>query len=221
MEGEEFDLWELGAERAESKALLVHSRGHFIKSAEDVTEDKIALLLQFRGKDLIRRGVVLATPKRPIQQVLEGVWDLVSRSPRPLVLLRDFNKGALRHPDYKDILPEWGHTTYPTKGGCGLEGGRGAHPRALYARFYPSARRYDNAAGLGARMRMHADGPRDGPRGNLDIRHLQGDPQRTPISPGPDEAQSGDPTTVEIMVPATKARALRTGASSSTRSGGC
>ena len=70
VEGEDYDLWESGAERAEGKALLVHVGGHFTATPEEVTEDVFVLLVQYRGKDLVRIGVVYVTPDR--QARLDG-----------------------------------------------------------------------------------------------------------------------------------------------------
>ena len=53
-----------------------------------VTEDVFVLLVQYRGKDLVRIGVVYATPDRQARQVLDGLRDMISRTPPPLILLR-------------------------------------------------------------------------------------------------------------------------------------
>ena len=65
VEGEDYDLWELGANRAEGKALLVHTGSQISVELEAVTEDVFVVTLRYREKDLIRVGVVYATPDRP------------------------------------------------------------------------------------------------------------------------------------------------------------
>ena len=73
------------------------------------------LLVQYRGKDLVRTGLVYATPDRPARQVLNSLRDVIGRTPPPLILLGDSNKDALRRPDIREQVPEWGYTTYPTR----------------------------------------------------------------------------------------------------------
>ena len=65
MEGEDYDPWELGANTAEGKALLVHTGGQISAEPEAVTEDVFVLTVKYRAKDLIPVGVVHATPGRP------------------------------------------------------------------------------------------------------------------------------------------------------------
>ena len=115
VEGEDYDLWELGAERAEGKALLVHAGGHFTAVPEEVTEDVFVLLIRYWGKDFVRLGVVYATLGRPARQVLDGLRDVISRTPPPLILLGDYNKDALRRLDFRDQVPAWvtGANTLP------------------------------------------------------------------------------------------------------------
>ena len=115
VEGEDYDLWESGAKRAEGKALLVHAGGHLTAIPEEVTEDVFVLLVQYWGKDLVRIGVVYATPDRPARQVLDGLREVISSTPPPLILLGDYNKDALRRPDFRDQVPTWGYTTHPTR----------------------------------------------------------------------------------------------------------
>ena len=50
------------------------------------------LLVQYQGKDLVRIGVVYATPDRQARQVLDGRRDVTSRTPPHLILLGDYNK---------------------------------------------------------------------------------------------------------------------------------
>ena len=115
MEGEDYDLWESGAERAEGQALLVHVGGHFTATPEEVTEDVFVLLVQCQGKDLVRIGVVYATPDRQARQVFDGLRDVINTTPPPLILLGDYNKDALRQPDFRDQVPTWGYATHPTR----------------------------------------------------------------------------------------------------------
>ena len=96
MEGEDYNLWESGANRAEEKALLVHTGGQILAEPEAVTENVFILTVRYREKDLIRVGVVYATPDTPQREDLDGLQDVVQQHPGPLVLLGDFNKDALR-----------------------------------------------------------------------------------------------------------------------------
>ena len=59
--------------------------------------------------------MVYATPDRPARQVLEGLNDVIRRTPPPLILLGDFNKDALSRPHFRDQVPTWGYATYPTR----------------------------------------------------------------------------------------------------------
>ena len=126
VEGEDYDLWESGAEGAKGKALRVHTGGHFTAVLEEVHQDVFVLLIQYQGKDLCRMGVVYATPDRPARQVLEGLKDVIRRTPPPLILLGDFNKDALSRPDLRDQVPTWGYATYPTRWAWAWRGA-GAH----------------------------------------------------------------------------------------------
>ena len=126
VEGEDYDLWESGANRAEGKALLVHTRSPISAEPEAVNEDVFVLTVGYRKKDLIRVVVVYATPDRPEREVLDGLQDVVHRYPGPLVLLGDFSKDAHRRPMYQDRLRMWGYTAYPT-GWTWTRRGAGAH----------------------------------------------------------------------------------------------
>ena len=88
--------------------------------------------MRYLEKDLIRVGVVYATPERPEREVLDGLHDVVQQHPRPLVLLGVFNKDALRRPVYQDRLRMWGHTAYPTGWTWTWRGARAhAHERSM------------------------------------------------------------------------------------------
>ena len=114
VEGEDYNLWESGANRADGKALLVHTGGQISAEPEAMTEDVFVLAVRCREKDLIPVGVVYATPNRAEREVVDGVQHVVQRHSGPLVLLGDFNKNALRRPAYQNRLRTWGHMAYPT-----------------------------------------------------------------------------------------------------------
>ena len=116
----------VGANRAEGKALLVHTGGHISAEPEAVTEDVFVLTVRYRENNLIRVGVVYDTPHRPEREVLDGLQDIVQRHPGPMVLLGNFNKDALRRPAYQSRLRTWGYTAYPT-GWTWTWRGAGAH----------------------------------------------------------------------------------------------
>ena len=126
MEGEDYDLWESGVNRAKGIALLVHTGSQISAELEAVTEQLFVLTVRYREKDLIRVGVVYATANKPGREVLDVLCDVVQRYPGPLVLLGDFNKEALRRPTYQDRLRTWGYTAYPN-GWMWTWRGAGAH----------------------------------------------------------------------------------------------
>ena len=126
VEGEDYDLWESGANRAQGKALLVHTGSQISAEPEAVTEDVFVVTVRYREKYLVRIGVVYATPDRPEGEVLDGLQDVVQRYPGPLVLVGDFDKDTLRCPMYQHRLRTWGYTAYPT-GWTWTWRGAGAH----------------------------------------------------------------------------------------------
>ena len=71
VEGEHYNLWEPGANRAEGKALLVHSGNQTLAEPEDVTEDVFIIAVRYREKDLIRVGVVYASLDRSVKEVMD------------------------------------------------------------------------------------------------------------------------------------------------------
>ena len=62
----------VGGNRAEGKAVFVHTGGQISVEPEAVTEDVFVLAMRCREKDVIRAGVVYATPDRPEREVPDG-----------------------------------------------------------------------------------------------------------------------------------------------------
>ena len=125
MEGEFYDLRESGANRAEGKAVLVHTGGQISAEPEAVTKDVFVLTVRYYEKDLIRVGVVYAALDKLETKVLDGLHDVVQRHPGSPVLLGNFNKDAVRRSAYHERLRTWVYT-YPT-GWTWTRRGAGAH----------------------------------------------------------------------------------------------
>ena len=157
VEGEDYDLWELAAERAEGKALLVHAGGHLTAIPEEVTEDVFVLLVQYRGKDLVRIGVVYATPDRPARQVLDGLREVISRTVPPLIPLGDparlprpsADVGVHDSPDQMDVHSErrWRARPRTVHAGLRHDSARGRGGTRSGTRAHPSPHRPQHGSG--------------------------------------------------------------------------
>ena len=90
----------IGGEQSKRESPFVHTGSQISAEPEAVTEDVFVLTVRYREKDLVRVGVVYATPDKPEREGLDGLQGVLQWYPEPLVLLGDFNKDALQRPTY-------------------------------------------------------------------------------------------------------------------------
>ena len=119
VEGVDHDLWELGADKAEGEALLVHTGGQFTAEHEAVAEDVFVLTVRYQEKDLARVGVVYATPDRPEREVLDRLQDVVHGR---------LQQGRAAAPGVPRPPPSMGVHGLPHRVDMDVEGSGSAHP---------------------------------------------------------------------------------------------